>query len=687
MAKQGMPPVLYDTVNMIGGMDEMTPNLILPTGMVRTSLNFEPSILGGYTRIPGYERYDGHGLASTAVYQLVYVSSFINIPSAGQTISGGSSGATGYVLGVGPNYVVTSEQTGSWTLGELISVGATQIGNYAAQSGSITPLLLTTYIGLAADRKRTYASAVPGSGAIRGVFVLNDLVYAFRDNAGGTAEALYVESAAGWVLVPYFSQVSFTAGTTAPADGATLTQGAVTATIKRVCRQSGAWAGSAVGKFIITTPSGGGGHFAAGAATATGGTTITLSGVETAITMLPGGKFDIDIGNFSGQSNTIRVYGADGVNKAFEFDGTTLVPIDTGFTPDAPSHVQVHKNYLFVSVSGSLGFSAPGLPFVWNSTENAGVVAVGDNITNMLELPGMQSTAAMGVWCRSTTFILYGTGYSTWNLVPLNTGCGGIPFTAQNMAHTYVADDRGIIDMQATLNYGNFDVDTLTYRINNFYGLRRSKIVAATLNRQKSQYRLFFNDGYAVYVQSTHGEEPWMNTAAGVMPIYFPNPVSIVVEAKISNGDEVIYFGSTNGFVYKMDSGTSFDGLPIPAYLNFGPNTFGSPRILKRFRRASVDATSSSYFEVGFGYKLDYNLNRTMQPNIDNYISNISPLYWDGFTWDSFTWDGITPSPLECDMKGTAINCALSFTSNSAIFNAFTINSSIVHYTPRRGVR
>src|SRR5674476_482235 len=117
----------------------------------------------------------------------------------------------------------------------------------------------------------------------------------------------------------------------------------------------------------------------------------------------------------------------------------------------------------------------------------------------------------MAVWTRNTTFILYGTGQSTWNLVPLNTGCGGLPYTAQNMAHTYVFDDRGVIDMQETLNYGNFDIDTVTYRVNNFVENKRTKVIGSSLNRHKSQYRLFCNDGYALYITNLHGQYAWQN--------------------------------------------------------------------------------------------------------------------------------------------------------------------------------
>lgn len=662
----------------------MTPLLELPPGNVRDALNFECAILGGYSRIYGYERFDGRQLPSATVFASVYIDAFINIPNVGDTITGQTSAATGYVLAVGANYVVTSEVVGVFSAAEVIKVGATLIGNSINSTGGMTSLQRATYTGNAADKQRTHILQPPGSGPTRGVFVYNDLVYAFRNNAGGTAAALYVQSAGGWTLVPFLYELAFSAGTTAPAEGTTITQGGVTALVKRVALQSGVWAGSAAGRFIISAPAGG--NFAAGAAT-DGASTFTLTGVQTAITFLPGGTFEFQIGNFSGQANTLRVYGVDGVNRCFEFDGTVLVPINTGFTPDTPAHVTIHKNFLFVGVMASLGFCAPGLPYDWTTQDGAGVVAVGDNLTNMLELPGAQTTATMGVWTHSNTYILYGTGASTWNLVPLNTGCGGLPFTAENMAHTYVMDDRGVTDMQETLNYGNFDVDTITYRVNNFVAQKSALTVCSNLNRHKSQYRIFFSDGYGLYVTNSHGQYSYQNISSGAMPVLFPDPVFCAVEAKLSNGAEVSYFGSANGYVYKLDSGSSFDGAAINAHITFGANSTGAPRMLKRYRHAQIEASGTSFFQYDLGYSLGFGSPNVLQPNYATYQNNISIPSWDNFTWDNFTWDGVSAAPSECYMSGTAENYAITVKSSSAIFYPFTMNSSIVHYTNRRAKR
>jgi hypothetical protein len=49
-----------------------------------------------------------------------------------------------------------------------------------------------------------------------------------------------------------------------------------------------------------------------------------------------GGRFDFINARFSEVGNELRMYGCDGVNRAFEFDGTTFAPITSAFTTDAP---------------------------------------------------------------------------------------------------------------------------------------------------------------------------------------------------------------------------------------------------------------------------------------------------------------------------------------------------------------
>ena len=230
-----MPPVKYDVVALNGGWDQISPSLSLKPGIVRDGLNFECAPTGGYARVGGYERYDGRAKPSAATYQLIQVVSFTNTPSVGQTLTGFTSAATGYIAAVTATYMVLTQIVGTFSAGEVVKVGATTIGTSTTLTTSVTSKQYAQYQALAADVYRALIGKVPGSGAVLGVFGMVvsgvDKMYAFRNNAGGTGADLYEASASGWTQVAYKHEVSFTTGAvTTPADGETLTQGANTAT-------------------------------------------------------------------------------------------------------------------------------------------------------------------------------------------------------------------------------------------------------------------------------------------------------------------------------------------------------------------------------------------------------------------------------------------------------------------------
>ena len=118
---------------------------------------------------------------------------------------------------------------------------------------------------------------------------------------------------------------------------------------------------------------------------------------------------------------------------------------------------------------------------------------------------------------------------------------------------------------------------------------------------------------------------------------------------------------------------------------NFGFSK--APRIRKRYRHASVEVTGDSYASFSFGYSLSYGAGDAPESTIETSQIGLSKTSWDTFFWDDFIWDGRTLIPAEISLTGTGENIAFSLYGSSAIQDEFTINSMIVHYTFRRGMR
>ena len=676
------PSVNYEQIRLTGGLDLVTPTLSLPSGVVRRAANFESSLNGGYTRIAGYERHDGRANPSDALYNLLECVLTV-IVSVGDTLTGATSGATGYVVSVDGDQIVVTKEVGTYVAAEVITVSGTSVGTITSVVGGASDGYLDAlYSSLAADAYRADITEVPGSGAVRGVAYFNDIVYAWRDNDAGTAMVMHKSSTSGWVEVALGRQLGFGTGTAAIADGQTVTgaTSGATGVVARVVLQSGSWSTSdAAGRLILSSSTG---TFQAAENLRVGGITKAIaSGAATLITLAPAGRVSTVAANFGGGPANFKLYGCDGVNRAFEFDGTVYVPIVTGMSPDAPTQLAVHKQHLFLAFDYSLQFSSIGNPYVWDPVLGAGELSMNGTITNLLPLPGDQTSGALGVYTRKDTSILYGSSSEDFKLSVFNTGTGAYPYTAQTMDQAYVFDDRGVMNLGTSLNFGNFATASLTSKILPYIQTRRNLATASSVNREKGQYRVFFSDRNALYITIVNGQ------LAGIMPIQFNTSVTCCVEGETPDGKGTSFFGSDDGYVFRLDAGTSFDGAAIPANLNLVFNSIKSPRVLKRYRKASVEMTGDSFAQIGFGYDLGYRTQNIDQPVDTAYDSDLRSAYWDTMVWDNFAWDGADITPTEVDMTGTAENLSIRISSVSAVIQPFTVNSILIHYTMRRGIR
>lgn len=679
MKHQQPGAVHFDEFPLKGGLDLHTPQIDLKQGVARDALNYECSINGGYSRIGGYERFSGKPSPTAAIYTTVAASAVAGI-AVGDTVNGQTSGATGVVAYIDGLTVVMAKGTGTFVVAENLRKVVTVIGTISTVGVATTDQVqIATWQLAASNIVRADIAAVPGSGPVRGLFVFNNVVFAMRDNVSPTAKTLYKATGSGWtaIVLPY--EVSFTTGSgTAPVAGATITKGAVSAVLRVVVIESGAFStNDAAGRFICDAPTGG--SFTAGAMT--GGVTANLTAgltgglVQAAIVLAPGGRLETVTGN---AGNGTRIYGADGQNRGFEFDGLYLVPIRSGQTVDTPLHVAVHKRYLFLSFASSAQKSAAGFPYQWTAVTGAAEFGVSQPITGFRVLLSSATSPALAIMSDRGISILYGSVTADFNLAELNNGVGCNAYASQSLNDVYVYDDIGITSLSATQQFGNFSSASLTVNLRSFVQARRTLVTESIMSRAKNQYRVFYSDGYGLYCTIVNGR------FIGAMPVQFPTPVNVATLGASVVGAEVSYFGGTDGFVYQLDIGTSFDGAVIPHNIDLAFASQGSTRIRKRYRKAVFEVQGDGYAEFNVGYTLAYGDEIVVSSTL---AAKVTPAYWDQFTWDEFIWDGRAIAPAYVSLSGSAENIALRFEGSSALWPSFTINSVTLHYTPRRVMR
>lgn len=677
MKRAEMPRMRTQYFPLVGGMDAELAQLTLRPGVVIGGLNYESSALEGYERIGGFERFDGRPRPSDAAFRVFVCDAGFSGVAAGQTINGETSGATAKVLALrGSTQLVVTRIAGSWQFGENVRVGVAVAGVLDTDASDITGFDENDFFSMAAEDYRADIGAVPGSGPVRGISALGGTVYAWRDNAGVTACHVYKSTSAGWVLVPFYKELSFTAGSgTIPADGATVTKGGVSAVVKRVVTQSGSWsAGTAAGRFIIAAPTGG--SFTAGAFTA--GVTATAGGAEKSITMLPGGRMDLVVYNFTGLAGRQRVYGADGVNRGFEFDGDVLVPISTGMATDKPVHCVAHRNHLFFSFSASVQNSAIGDPYQWSAVLGAAELTLGDVCTGFQVLPSDSNGGALMVFTPSRTWVIYGSSSADWQLVNFADTVGAQRWSVQTLGRVLVFDTLGVASVSASQAFGNFDRLPLSARIQRF--LNNKLTLASTVNRAQNRMRLFFSSGDCLSITPVTTQNGEM---LAFMPINYGKLVYSAFSGEI-NGEHRNFFGSDDGFVYEADRGRSFDGMEIFAYLKLAFNHAKSPMEKKRFRRVDIESKTQSACRmlVQGEYSLgQVDIGLTTAQEIERGGLGA---YFDLTNYDESFYDVARHAINKVRIDGVGTDLSVSVVSRSSKELPHTLQSVSTVYTPRR---
>lgn len=690
---------------MKGGLDLVSPALSRDPGSCFSAQNYEPSSTGGYRRVNGFERSDGHTAPTGAAYWLISLT-ISGAIAVGNTVTGATSAATGRVLQVnGTTQLVLARVSGTFVSGENLTVAAVVQGattSTATQNSAADQSDHVDYRALAATDRRADISAVPGSGMVRGVFVLADVVYALRDNVGGTAGDLYKQTASGWSQVAFGREIQFTGGAGEITEGQTVTgaTSGATAVARRILLRTGAWTGTGVGTIVFASVTG---TFQNGENLQVAAVTKAVAnGVDTAITRAAAGRLETVLANFSGAIATKRIYGTDGVNLGFEFDGTYYVPIRTGMTVDTPKHVESHATALWFTFGASLQKSSPNAPFTWTVVTGAAEYAMGDTITGIKSIKGSQFATALLISVESTFSVLYGSTTSDFDLVPSGSDLGFDAWTIQSVGNdVFGLTAGGIQSLQATQVYGSFAYADLSTLVRPLLATKAGLQTASVALKSKSQYRLFFSDNTclvvglaggsgALTVSPSGGLTMGQNSGkiSGIMLLDYGLPVRCVCNAKLSSGIEVTYFGSDDGYVYKDNVGYSFDGDTIESWFRTSFNNLQSPLLRKEYKRAFIEVESEGYAAVRAACDIGYG---SPDVEVDGLQEEQELLggggYWDSFDWDTFTWDAPVVTQSYLPIEGTENNISFLFYSDRAKDDPHTVQGVNLVFIPRRLTR
>lgn len=391
--------------------------------------------------------------------------------------------------------------------------------------------------------------------------------------------------------------------------------------------------------------------------------------------MAPGGRLKWLRHNFAGGASTLSVYGVDGVNKAFQFDGTTFTQITTGAEPAFPTTIQEFSQHLMLGYpGGSLQFSAPGLPLDYTAINGAGEIGVGYEIYAQVNLAG----GALGIFTTEKIATLSGTSVDNFVLRDFSS-VGVRPNTVQAIFTDAIFVDEAVQRMAQTNASAGFRAGSLSEAVRPILDRFLKGSLVSAVSKRKNQYMLFGDNKEALLATFNSG------ALTGFTTMQLAHSMFDVYVTEDLLGAELIYGAGADGYVYQMDVGSSFDGVAIQSFLLLAPNHVKTYQQRKRFKSIVVESDAAAQSTLSVFAEFDYgSAPRSFAAEL---VTNPKGGLFNSAAWNEFHWSSDIKGYATAYVAGHGRNILIFIYNESSLDTEFTLESVSVGYDIRGQVR
>ena len=217
--------------------------------------------------------------------------------------------------------------------------------------------------------------------------------------------------------------------------------------------------------------------------------------------------------NFYGDPNWKSMYGVNGVDRAFAYNGEYFYKIfaHPDADKDKPRHIANHHSHLALGYAeGRVDVSVAGEPYSFDGAKGASSWAFGDSITGLLPLSGTM----LGIFCQKSVWGLSGTTVDNFTSQVISPKMGAIEYTVTDMGFPVYANVYGIYTLSQTTEYGDYKGTPLSQDVSPWLrdrlqrdGTSDKEVVVAWPVRAKNQYKLAFADGYVLTMTMNFGRQ------------------------------------------------------------------------------------------------------------------------------------------------------------------------------------
>ena len=323
------------------------------------------------------------------------------------------------------------------------------------------------------------------------------------------------------------------------------------------------------------------------------------------------GTYSFERFNFDGNDKLVVV---DGANAPAVFPSDMGTPTDVSDSSvSGAKFVTSFKNHMFYAGMSSTpqelvhseGFNEDG--FSSGATLPAGSIKVDDTIVGLKTF-----REDLFVFCENRIFKITGssgTGGDAFSVVPVTRKIGCINGnTIQEFAGDLIfLGPDGLRTVAGTARIGDVEIGTISSNVQSIFdeNLSSASEFHSVVIPDRSQYRIFFTKGVVGQSSTTgvacvlKGQTFEFSELRGIKPAS--------TDSFVKAGDVIVLHGGySNGYVYRQESGNTFDGSPILAKYRSPDLTFGDAGIRKHMQRVIVNFKPESTIDADLFLRYDY---------------------------------------------------------------------------------
>jgi hypothetical protein len=321
------------------------------------------------------------------------------------------------------------------------------------------------------------------------------------------------------------------------------------------------------------------------------------------------GKYSFERFNFDGNDKIVVV---DGTNDPTVFNSSLSATDVTASAVEGASIVVAFREHMFYAGMSStpqeVVFSQPFDEDAFSSGSGAGSFKVDDTVVGLKVFRDN-----LFIFCENRIFKLTGSSSANFAVSAVTRDIGCINGkTIQEFAGDLIfLGPDGLRTVAGTARIGDVELGTISSNVQSVFddNITDASVFESIVIPQKTQYRLFFSKAGALESR-TEGLICVLKGQQGGREAYeFARLKGIkpaCTSTFISVGDIIILHGSFDGYIYRQEEGSTFDGTAINGNYRSPDMTFGDPGIRKHMQRVIINYKPESVIDADLFLRYDY---------------------------------------------------------------------------------